>query len=75
MQKLEIEINLYLFINLFPEENWKNDNMEKSYLISSNKVKMKDTSEKYKRKQHHQQKQKRFPETPGEHIQIKKQLS
>ena len=49
--------------------------MEKSYLISSNKVKMKDTSEKYKRKQHHQQKQKRFPETPGEHIQIKKQLS
>ena len=49
--------------------------MEKSYLISSNKVKMKDTSEKYKRKQRHQQKQKRFPETPGEHIQIKKQLS
>ena len=49
--------------------------MEKSYLISSNKVKMKDTSEEYKRKQRHQQKQKRFPETPGEHIQIKKQLS
>ena len=49
--------------------------MEKSYLISSNKVKMEDMSEKYKRKQHHQQKQKRFPKTPGEHIQIKKQPS
>ena len=55
MHKPETEIKLCSFINLHPEQNLENDNIEKSYLISSiNKVKMGDMADKDERKQHHQ---------------------